>query len=298
MTTTQNVTVADIEFHAVDLDIDKAAAAYKAHGCLVVRGLMKPHIKTISEHIAARLAETIALLDQCEKIDVGWRVPNGALAISAPDNYDRDKQVMTLGLSYKHSGAFLQSAFEPKLLDLAEAVLGPDIELYGAGQCLVKEPVGGHPKNLHQDGSYFTHKYEGPMGVLTYVVDTNVNNGALHVVPGSHRLGLLEHEDTFSHLGLNEKDWPWEKSLPIEGEAGDAIIFHVLTIHGSKPNWSDQPRPVFIHRYRAAHDYVVISGPTVAARKKAAANADDVRKENQLGLMVRGSRRHEPERFA
>ena len=36
----------------------------------------------------------------------------------------------------------------------------------GEGQVLYKEPVGGHPKMLHQDASYFEHKYEGPCALL------------------------------------------------------------------------------------------------------------------------------------
>ena len=68
---------------------------------------------------------------------------------------------------------------------------------------LCKEPAGGHPKLLHQDASYFEHKYEGPVGVLCYTIPTTVERGALHVVPGSHRLEILEHVDTESHLGLD-----------------------------------------------------------------------------------------------
>jgi hypothetical protein len=32
--------------------------------------------------------------------------------------------------------------------DIVAAVFSPDVELFGEGQCLYKEPVGGHPKNL------------------------------------------------------------------------------------------------------------------------------------------------------
>ena len=65
-----------------------------------------------------------------------------------------------------------------------EAILGPNIETYNAGQVLVKEPVGGHPKHLHQDSAYFEHKYLGPVGVLTYCVDTSVARGPCMSCPG------------------------------------------------------------------------------------------------------------------
>ncbi|HVF10033.1 MAG TPA: phytanoyl-CoA dioxygenase family protein, partial [Abditibacteriaceae bacterium] len=167
---------------------------------------------------------------------------------------------------------------------------GPNVEMFMDGQCLYKEPVGGHPKHLHQDSAYFDHRYDGPVGILNYAVDTDLVNGALHVVPGSHRFGTLRHVDTFSHLGLDEAEWPWEKALPICGSAGDAIFFHYKTIHGSKENHSDKPRPVFIHRYRRPDDYVVISATTAEKRADAEERAAEVKKDNQQGLMVRGFR--------
>ena len=110
-------------------------------------------------------------------------------------------------------------------------------------------------------------------------------------MPGSHTSGTLRHVDTFSHLGLDEDEWPWERALPICGKAGDSIFFHYRTIHGSKENHSQQPRPVFIHRYRRADDYVTVSATTAANREEAEKLGAQARKENQRGLMVRGFRR-------
>ena len=200
---------------------------------------------------------------------------------------------MLLPCKYQTSGAFFRSAFDHRIVALVTEILGPDVELQSNGQCLYKEPVGGHPKHLHQDSAYFEHRYEGPVGVLSYVVDTNLENGALHVVPGSHGMGQLKHIDTFSHLGLDEHAWPWERSLPIEGKAGDSIFFNVKTIHGSKENHSDKARPVFIHRYRRADDYTVVSGTNVENRAEAEKNAGKATKEQQKGFMVSGFRKYE-----
>jgi phytanoyl-CoA hydroxylase len=290
MITESNITVEQLEVFADRLDVQQAATIYKEHGCLLVRGLMKPYLAELQRDIEATAARSLSLLGRAEKIVEGWKTPDGTLFLPAPPGYPRDKQIMVLAISYNTSAAFFRSAFEPKTLDLVEALLGPNIELFGQGQCLYKEPVGGHPKHLHQDASYFEHRYEGPVGILSYVVDTDLVNGALHVVPGSHRLGTLKHVDTFSHLGLEEQEWPWERALPIVGQAGDAIFFHVRCIHGSQENHSQQPRPVFIHRYRRADDYVTISATTTANRALAEKRAAEAKKENQRGLMVRGFR--------
>lgn len=288
------VTVENIEMSVDALDVQKAADIFEEHGCLVVRGLMAPYIKAIHQDIEAAAAESLSLLDEAEQIVEGWRTPNGTLFIPAPSGYTRDKQIMVLAVNYQTSAAFFQSAFDDTAADIVAAILGPSVEIYGNGQCLYKEPVGGHPKHLHQDSAYFEHRYQGPVGILNYVVDTDLVNGALHVVPGSHKLGQLKHIDTFSHLGLADDEWPWESALPISGNAGDSIFFNVKTVHGSKQNMSDKPRPVFINRYRRTDDYVVIGGTTTtnrAASEKRAAEAEKAKKEaSDRGLMLRGFR--------
>lgn len=288
-------TVAELEFFAEDLDPQRAAAAYQQHGAIVVRGLMKPYLARIQEDIERAARQAIELLPQAQKVPgIGWSTPDGTLWLPAPKSFDRDKQIMVLAAGYNVSAAFFRSAFEPKLLDTVAAILGPDIELFLDGQCLYKEPVGGHPKNLHQDSAYFEHRYDGPVAILNYAVDTDLVNGALYVVPGSHRLGQLRHIDTFSHLGLDPDEWPWERALPITGQAGDSIFFHYRTIHGSQENHSPKPRPVFIHRYRRPDDYVTVSAATVSSREEAEKRAAAAKKQNQRGLMVRGFRAYEP----
>lgn len=293
-TTLTTTRVSDLELHAENLDPAKAAAIYADHGALVVRGLMNDYAERVRDDIYASMEQAISLLDRAEQVPEGWGTPDGTLWLKAPEQFERDKQIMVTSCRYTTSGAYFRSALHDPTLDIAEHILGPNVELFLNGQCLCKEPVGGHPKMLHQDGAYFEHKYEGPLGMLNYAVDTPVERGALHVVPGSHKMGMLRHVDTESHLGLPPDEWPWEKAVPIEGEAGDAIFFHVKTIHGSKPNHTEEPRPVFIHRYRAADDFIVVNATSAANREEAEKRAAEAKKENQQGYMVRGFRTWTP----
>ena len=288
-----SISAADIEVFVGDLDVNKAAEIYHKYGCLVVRGLMKAYVDDMYRDIMTTVEEAISLLDKAHKVTDGWMTPNNCLFLPAPENHIRDKQIMTVGISYYTSSTFLASMMDTTALDIVEAILGPNIETFGRGQSLVKEAVGGHPKLLHQDSAYFEHKHGGPVAILSYAVDTNLQNGALHVVPGSHSMGQLEHIDTFSHLGLDEHEWPWEMALPIEGAAGDSIFFNVKTVHGSKPNYSDKPRPVFINRYRHPDDYTIVSASSAAKRSEAEKKAGEVEKTlEDRGLMVRGFRQY------
>jgi len=285
-----NATLEDIELHADTLDPQRAADIYLEHGALVVRGLMKKYATQINRDCELLAKQALSLLDQAKKVPEGWVTPDGTLFLPAPKNFSRDKQIMVLAANYRTSGALFRSTFDEKTLDIIEAILGPNVEAFMDGQVLYKEPVGGHAKNLHQDAAYFEHRHEGPVAILSYCIDTNLNNGALYVIPGTHKMGVLKHIDTSSHLGLDEKEWTWEKALPVIGSAGDAIFFNVKTVHGSKQNFSDHARPVFIHRYRRADDYVVVGATTTDSRALAEKRIEEAKKENQFGFMVRGVR--------
>jgi ectoine hydroxylase-related dioxygenase (phytanoyl-CoA dioxygenase family) len=250
-------------------------------------------VPQLHAEIESAAKQALSLVDQAQKCPEGWHTPDGTLWLPAPKNYARDKQIMCLSVGYKNSAAMFLSACDSKAVDVASAILGPDVELFLDGQCLYKEPVGGHAKNLHQDAAYFQHRFEGPVAVLGYMVDTDLQNGALHVIPGTHKLGVLGHVDTSSHLGLKEEEWPWERALPVIGKAGDAIFFHVNTVHGSKSNHSKASRPVAIHRYRRADDYVVIGATTTENRAHAERHVEQAKKDNQMGFMVRGQRKYD-----
>ena len=67
-----NITVEDIELSVDSLDVEKAADIFEEHGCLVVRGLMKPYVDRINQDMESAASESLALIDEAEKIVEGW----------------------------------------------------------------------------------------------------------------------------------------------------------------------------------------------------------------------------------
>jgi hypothetical protein len=289
-----NLAADAISFDSESYDIADINACYEEYGCFVIRGFNARYVDAIYDDIKTIVSESHRLLDSGKftKSDVGWGTPNGTLFLPAPESFERDQQIMCLPLDYHVSAAFMRCACDPRSVEIATAILGPNVELFMHGQSLYKEPCGGHPKKLHQDSSYFEHLYEGPLAQLNYVVDTNFENGALHVVPGSHKLGVLPHVTTFSHLGLDENEWPLEKAVCIEGGPGDAIFFHVNCIHGSPENHSSGPRPVFINRYRRADDFVVAGGTLAENRSGREEAISPVKPRDQYNTMLAGVREY------
>ena len=263
---------------------------------------------------------------------LGWATPNGTLFIPAPPGHVRDKQVMVLGLDYYTAASMLRAATDERALDVVGALLGTaDIELFGKGQCFYKEGIanatgsapgglrpdmysattlevgvaadtgagrpGGNPKYLHQDSAYFMFAKQGACATLNYSTATNrtLDNGPLYVVPGSHRWGHLPHVDTPSHLGVPAREWSFADGLCVEGEAGDAIFFHIHTLHGSTPNRSSAPRATFINRYITPDDYQAFFATDVLMRAKArreyeAAVGRGALPHKERNLLVRGRR--------
>ena len=91
------------------------------------------------------------------------------------------------------------------------------------------------------------------------------------------------------------REWSFADGLCVEGEAGDAIFFHIHTLHGSTPNRSSAPRATFINRYITPDDYQAFFATDVLMRAKArreyeAAVGRGALPPKERNLLVRGRR--------
>ena len=108
---------------------------------------------------------------------------------------------------------------------------------------------------MHQDYPFFPHRDHSTLAAWMPLIDTSIENGALHVVPGSHKLGPIEHLGS-SEKGfrLNPDEWSVSKGIPIIAKAGDVILFNYLVIHGSNQNKSYERRTSLIYQFNASTD--------------------------------------------
>jgi non-haem Fe2+, alpha-ketoglutarate-dependent halogenase len=73
--------------------------------------------------------------------------------------------------------------------------------------------------------------------------------------PGSHRKNQLEHRDTFAKDNLLSRgqeiavDVPEGEGVDVALKAGEMSLHHVLLVHGSGPNTTDDRRIGFAIRY-------------------------------------------------
>jgi len=107
------------------------------------------------------------------------------------------------------------------------------------GYFLFKAPSSNNSVYMHQDWTLIDEtRYTGYI-LWIPLIDTNIQNGCFHLVPGSHKVFTHPRGSNMpqKHHGISDKDF-----LPIPANAGDAIIFDQRLLHASPPNFSDKDR--------------------------------------------------------
>jgi hypothetical protein len=142
----------------------------------------------------------------------------------------------------------------PRILDAVEDVIGPDILCWGTS-FFIKEKHNPGFVSWHQDSTYWG--LEPPDIITAWVAftDSNAANGAMRVIPASHKMDQVPHRDTFAAENLLSRgqeimvDVDERQAAMLELRAGEMSLHHVRLIHGSDPNPSDDRRIGFAIRY-------------------------------------------------
>jgi ectoine hydroxylase-related dioxygenase (phytanoyl-CoA dioxygenase family) len=135
----------------------------------------------------------------------------------------------------------------PRVLDAVEDVLGPDILVYHSTMWIKEAHTPAYVR-WHQDGAYF---FLDPLEHVTAWValsDASELAGCMRVVPGTHRLPMLEHDDKPDALnmikrgqGISDRfDGETGVSMPLR--AGDLSLHHTALVHCSPGNESADRR--------------------------------------------------------
>lgn len=108
---------------------------------------------------------------------------------------------------------------------------------------------GGGVFDFHQDNNYTQHRPAlGSLNIWVALTDMSVENGCLRMQAGSHTKGVLAWADAGDGVHRKLAIEP-EDVTPLCMKAGDAVAFTRLTVHGSGPNLSDQPRIAYALQY-------------------------------------------------
>ena len=109
----------------------------------------------------------------------------------------------------------------------------------------------------HQDIQFFPHTNYNVFTIGCYLADTNMTNGPLAVMPGSHLDPLFDQYDDHGRWTgmLSEKDaasLDMRKVEYITGKAGTLTIHNCRTLHFSPASQSSTPRPLLLNCFASA----------------------------------------------
>lgn len=237
--------------------VDTALAQFRADGYAIIRGFFDPQ----------EAAELKAKSDELYAIGIEHPVTyrHGNLAYEILPEKHFGKRYLIQAYWFAWAAKFYDELrSRHQYLDVLRPVLGDDIKQ--VTQQIHWKPPGARISGyrFHQDLMFreAKHAYEDVVRdtvTIGVAIDrATKDNGCLRVVPGSHKLGYLGLSDNGS--GSIMKGLTLEDELvgvgidpasivEVELEPGDAVMWGLLTVHGSLPNESNNDRAFALSSY-------------------------------------------------
>jgi ectoine hydroxylase-related dioxygenase (phytanoyl-CoA dioxygenase family) len=234
--------------------------AYQRDGYLVVRNL-----------VSAEMVE--ALKNLANDFYEGRITVPGTAAANGPEGFSFTRVHMI----HRSFALGEQAMLYPRLLDVLEALIGPDV--LALQTMLFLNPPGKGGQGWHQDAYYIPTYPNTLIGASLSLDATDEENGCLWVAPGSHcepiyptseRPAYVHNEDTFEDLELVEnvsnlddevntlsrvaRKYP--PAVPVPTQPGDVIFFHSHLLHRSHVNRSNRFRRTHVCHYCSARSWV------------------------------------------
>jgi phytanoyl-CoA hydroxylase len=147
-------------------------------------------------------------------------------------------------------------AMSDDVVDLVEPILGSaDIDCF-LSQFIFKNP-GAWGQPWHQDSFYFPFEPARPIvGVWLAVTEATLQNGCLHVLPGSHLERVHNHvpdrrpNANYGYTEIVDRDT--SDSVPVLMDVGDLLLFDSHLMHRSTDNETDGIRAAMVYHYALA----------------------------------------------
>jgi ectoine hydroxylase-related dioxygenase (phytanoyl-CoA dioxygenase family) len=151
----------------------------------------------------------------------------------------------------QYSEVFRRLSVHPKLIQVVQNLLGPDLLLFRS-TLMFKPAFHGSAHGIHQDSAYWPMEPPKLVTVSIALNDATPENGCFKVIPQSHKWGLqswghIARKQDESLTDHEDRDFSDQIDVPLS--AGSALFFHSLMAHGSGPNQSPNPRNTALYAY-------------------------------------------------
>jgi phytanoyl-CoA hydroxylase len=143
----------------------------------------------------------------------------------------------------------------PKVQTILTALIGPALRMHGS-KLNMKAAQYGSPVEWHQDWAFYPHTNDDILAIGMMLDDTDPENGAMLVSPGTHTGPVWNHhgEDGRFRGMIAPGEIPAEiaRAVPCTGRAGSMSFHHVRTVHGSALNTSNRSRNLLLYEVAVA----------------------------------------------
>ncbi|GLZ12644.1 hypothetical protein Acsp04_28790 [Actinomadura sp. NBRC 104425] len=189
---------------------------------------------------------------------VGWLDDPGTTRVKSRDRRFTHESMAREYAALQSVESFHRLAHDPILMDLTSELLGGRVFSHPAHVCRISFPVDGPADFLtrpHQD-FVVLHVATDVLTVWFPFTPCSAEHQGLCVLTGSHREGFLLPDPDMGgrrplYVRVDPDDPRWATA---EYRLGDIVIFHSLTVHGSRPNRSDRVRVSADVRYQLPTD--------------------------------------------
>ena len=224
---------------------------FERDGFLIVRGLAEPELRSgLRDAVLASLDPLRAPVEY--EADVGY--PSAPPSREAPGGATPRRLLH----AYSRDEVFRQWAGHPQVSANLKALLGS--EHVQVSQChhnciMTKHPGFSSLTSWHQDIRYWSFDEPELISVWLALGREREENGALWVIPGSHRADLQRgrlDRDLFLRTDIAENRALIEQAQMVSLDAGDVLFFHCRSFHAAGKNDSDEVKLSAAFTYHAA----------------------------------------------
>jgi len=161
---------------------DAQIAQFRADGYLSIpwRLLEPGHLERLRERYDALFA--------AQRETASGSLRNLAAVKKGDSIDDRSEGMYQIMQMWSLDPLYRELLYHPPLLDIAESLIGGNIQLFH-DQALYKPARHGGEVPWHQDNGYWRCTPPELVSIWLALDDADVENGCMHVIPGSHRAG-------------------------------------------------------------------------------------------------------------
>ncbi len=203
----------------------------------------------------AMLDEVVTIVRQADEDDV---VPSGI--VIAPESQagwagEKPEDFISKVFTLHDREEFASFLHDERIAAVLQDLIGPDVDCF-LSQFIFKNP-GAWGQPWHQDSYYFPFVPARPIvGLWLAITEATLENGCLHVLPGSHQEPVHTHvEDRRpdANLGYVEiVDHDMTDSVAVTMQPGDLLVFDSHLMHRSTDNESNAMRAAMVYHCCAA----------------------------------------------